>query len=159
MEDRAAPLSPRVPDVLFQGYQVTGMVRNDRLTQQKHHHFRSMGKTKQGATSLELSRRHQRNATTADELRSELKALSATKLARPEAEALVAGALADWVRAAQAGADAVQNAVAKGRALCEVSGRSFEGLDVSFGTSLNDSWIQTAEDVRRACLREGSPTP
>ena len=52
MEDRAAPLSPRVPDVLFQGYQVTGMVRNDRLTQQKHHHFRSMGKTKQGATSL-----------------------------------------------------------------------------------------------------------
>mmetsp|Transcript_25454 Transcript_25454/g.52308 ORF Transcript_25454/g.52308 Transcript_25454/m.52308 type:complete len:438 (+) Transcript_25454:29-1342(+) len=103
----------------------------------------------------ELSRRHQRNATTADELRSELKALSATKLARPEAEALVAGALADWVRAAQAGADAVQNAVAKGRALCEVSGRSFEGLDVSFGTSLNDSWIQTAEDAARSQV----PTP
>merc|ERR1712066_314598 len=38
-----------------------------------------------------------------------------TKLERAEAEALVAGALADWVRAAQRGADAVHQAMNRAR--------------------------------------------
>eukprot|EP00933_Yihiella_yeosuensis_P034054 TRINITY_DN27607_c0_g1_i1.p1 TRINITY_DN27607_c0_g1~~TRINITY_DN27607_c0_g1_i1.p1 ORF type:complete len:499 (+),score=139.56 TRINITY_DN27607_c0_g1_i1:68-1564(+) len=65
--------------------------------------------------SEELLRRQQRTASVSEELRLEMKNLGATKLERAEAEALVAGALADWVRAAQRGADAVQAAVSRGR--------------------------------------------
>merc|ERR1740138_1456120 len=42
--------------------------------------------------------------------------VASTKLERGEVEALVAGALADWVRAAKRGEDAVHNALLRGRA-------------------------------------------
>lgn len=59
----------------------------------------------------ELLRRQQRATAATDELRAELRALVASKLDRDEAEAVVAGALTDWVRAAQRGADSVQAAL------------------------------------------------
>lgn len=69
----------------------------------------------------ELTKKHQRVAAATDDLRAELRSLTATKLDRSEAESLVAGALADWVHAAQRGADAVQAAVDFGRTAGEVS--------------------------------------
>ncbi|CAJ1403898.1 unnamed protein product [Effrenium voratum] len=69
--------------------------------------------------AAELARRQHRLSSSTDELRSELKSLQTLKLSRAEAEALVAGALADWTRAAQAGADAVQGAVSRGKTLRE----------------------------------------
>lgn len=58
----------------------------------------------------ELARKQQRMAEASDWFRVELRNLATSKLERAEAEALVAGALADWVRAAQRGAEAVQAA-------------------------------------------------
>ncbi|CAJ1348951.1 unnamed protein product [Effrenium voratum] len=88
----------------------------------------------------ELARRQHRLSSSTDELRSELKSLQTLKLSRAEAEALVAGALADWTRAAQAGADAVQGAVSRGKTLRE---------EASF-TSFNDSYFFSAEEAARS---------
>lgn len=83
----------------------------------------------------ELSRKQHRLASSAEECHRELKTFEAQKLSRPEVEALVAGALADWVRAAQAGADAVTGAMQKSR-----SGAGF-GTETSLGASLTDSYF------------------
>jgi len=63
----------------------------------------------------ELAWRQQRTATAAEELR----AVASSKLEPAEVEARIAGALADWVRAAQQSADAVQAAMWQGRAVHE----------------------------------------
>eukprot|EP00929_Paragymnodinium_shiwhaense_P041491 TRINITY_DN21536_c0_g1_i2.p1 TRINITY_DN21536_c0_g1~~TRINITY_DN21536_c0_g1_i2.p1 ORF type:complete len:531 (-),score=136.81 TRINITY_DN21536_c0_g1_i2:158-1750(-) len=57
----------------------------------------------------ELARQQQRAKEASEELRAELRLLDAYKLGRPETEALIAGALSDWVRAAHRGADVVNS--------------------------------------------------
>jgi len=84
----------------------------------------------------ELARRQQRATAAVDELRTEVRTLVATKLERAEGEALVAGALADWVRAAQRGAEAVQHAVQRGRSRNEDSSSTLNAGYSRFGLGL-----------------------
>eukprot|EP00931_Biecheleriopsis_adriatica_P056521 TRINITY_DN33490_c0_g1_i1.p1 TRINITY_DN33490_c0_g1~~TRINITY_DN33490_c0_g1_i1.p1 ORF type:complete len:503 (-),score=123.63 TRINITY_DN33490_c0_g1_i1:66-1547(-) len=103
----------------------------------------------------EISRKQQRSTSAAEELRSEVKSVASTKLERAEAEALVAGALADWVRAAQQGADAVQAAVSQHRGRGsrdhDVHYRGLEGVasEISLGDSFGGSYLQAAEEAAR----------
>lgn len=99
----------------------------------------------------ELLRKQQRSTAIAEELRTEIKGIASSKLERVEAEAMVAGALADWVRAAQRGADAVQAAVVRGRAWESGSSPDVGVSDMSFGTSFcNDSYLVAAEEAARS---------
>lgn len=99
----------------------------------------------------DLLRKQQRSTSVAEELRTEIKGVAASKLERVEAEAMVAGALADWVRAAQRGADAVQAAVVRGRARDSGSSPDLGASDLSFGTSFcNDSYLVAAEEAARS---------
>eukprot|EP00913_Durusdinium_trenchii_P004611 g4280.t1 len=69
--------------------------------------------------------------------RQELKSFESQKLSRPEVEALVAGALADWVRDAHAGADAATGAARSACNLGRTVSRSRDEL--SWAPSLGDS--------------------
>jgi len=89
----------------------------------------------------DLSRKHQRLVSSTEEFHQELKTFESQNLSRPEVEALVAGALADWVRAAQAGAAAATGAVQKGRSFRD---------EISFGASLTDSFFASYDLGREA---------
>jgi len=65
----------------------------------------------------ELARRQQRVAAATEELT----AVASSKLELADVESHISGALADWVRAAQRGADAVQTAMRAGRVVHEES--------------------------------------
>jgi len=65
----------------------------------------------------ELARRQERVAAATEELT----AVASSKLESADVEALISGALADWVRAAQRSADAVQAAMRQGRFVHEES--------------------------------------
>lgn len=90
----------------------------------------------------ELTRRQQRAATAVDELRAELRACSGGKLDRAEAEALMASALADWVRAAQRGADAAHAAARRcfGGAEEGSSGGALDAMSSVLGAVCSPPW-------------------